>query len=113
MPIIPYEGGPAPGEETAGMERTGGGGGDVQASGSAAPADDGKPKTPQTESEKAAAEHKRAQAIATLSYYGLTDPTSQEELAKAVQAVAAATSDQTTAVALWHMCIGSEDGGEG
>jgi hypothetical protein len=51
---------------------------------------------------------KRAQAIATLSYYGLTDPTNQEDVAKAVQAVAVATGDQATAVALWHQMCGTE-----
>jgi len=58
-------------------------------------------------------EIKRAQAIATLSYYGLTDPANQEDVAKAVQAVAAATGDQSTAVALWHQMCGTSGDGEG
>lgn len=52
---------------------------------------------------------KRAQAIATLSCYGLTDPTSQDDVTKAVQAVAAATGDQSAAVSLWHQMLGLEE----
>lgn len=54
------------------------------------------------------ADVKKAQAIATLACYGLTDPTNPEDLAKAVQAVAVATGDQATAVALWHQVNGTE-----
>mmetsp|Transcript_32670 Transcript_32670/g.50823 ORF Transcript_32670/g.50823 Transcript_32670/m.50823 type:complete len:808 (+) Transcript_32670:194-2617(+) len=53
-------------------------------------------------------ELKRAQAIATLACYGLTDPTNSEDVAKAVQAVAVSTGDQATAVALWHQVNGTE-----
>lgn len=88
-------------EELAGQEEdvsggivTGGGGG------SAGSADAEGAKDPQIEI-------KKAQAVTTLSYYGLTDPNNQEDVAKAVQAVAAATGDQATAVALWHQMLGT------
>lgn len=115
MPIIPYEGDSANPDETAALEVTSKADVIPTSAKALALADEAKKEeaTTKAEPEKkdgGQSEIKRAQAIATLSYYGLTDPTNQEDVAKAVQAVAAATGDQATAVALWHMIIGSEDG---
>jgi len=110
MPIIPYEGTPIGGEGTGELEDLPRTGGDGSASKDAPSEDSGQAK--KSSSGGPDADVKRAQAIATLTYYGLTDPTSQEDLAKAVQAVAAATSDQSIAVSLWHMIAGTGDGTE-
>lgn len=48
----------------------------------------------------------KAQAIAILGSYGLTDPNSPEDVAKAVGAVAIATGDQETALALYAQVTG-------
>lgn len=112
MPIIPYEGTPLGGEgigELDDLPRTGGDGSQASAGGAAAVEDSASAKKGK-DLDKGDADMKRAQAVATLSYYGLTDPTSQEDLATAVQAVAAATGEQATAVALWHMISGTSDG---
>lgn len=50
----------------------------------------------------------KAQAIAILGQYGLTDPSSAEDVAKAVGAVAIATGDQETALALYQQVLGGD-----
>lgn len=115
MPIIPYEGGDAAEQEAPeGAEGTKG-----QTSTEivkVATDENGVEVSAEEDPEQAERDSKKAQAIATLSFYGLTDPLNQEDVAKAVQAVAAATGDQSTAVALWHQMMGtkqsSEDGDE-
>merc|ERR1719375_573143 len=108
MPIIPYEGDDADAADIDDIPQDSGrDGGDDAADNQLVPATGSGDKKP----DDGKTEMKRAQAIATLSYYGLTDPTSQEDVAKAVQAVAAGTGDQATAVALYQMIIGGE--GEG
>jgi hypothetical protein len=47
------------------------------------------------------ASNAKAQAIAILGQYGLTDPSNPEDVAKAVGAVAVASGDQDTALALY------------
>lgn len=113
MPIIPYEGGaPITAADSPEEIKDVGGGGGGAAGLPALPAADGAPASAGGAKLGGEAEIKRAQAIATLSYYGLTDPNNPEDVAKAVQAVAAATTDQSTAVALWHQMCGTS-GGEG
>jgi hypothetical protein len=124
MPIIPYEGDAADPQETDGLVQSREAEPIPTSAKALALAEEAEAKSQSivpmdTSSSKdgkqdsSAVEAKRVQAVTTLSYYGLTDPSNQEDVAKAVQAVAAATGDQTTAVSLWHMIIGTETEGAG
>mmetsp|Transcript_35276 Transcript_35276/g.80769 ORF Transcript_35276/g.80769 Transcript_35276/m.80769 type:complete len:415 (-) Transcript_35276:201-1445(-) len=51
----------------------------------------------------------RASALATLAYYGLKDPSNQEELTKAVASMSAATGDQAGAAQLYQQAMAGLD----
>lgn len=70
------------------------------------PADTTPQVSPDDEQKKVEVATRKAQALATLIYYGLKDPNDKHDLSKAVHAMAIATGDEKTAVAMWQFASG-------